>query len=151
MSAAEKSALRSNTSVKSVSGGKKTNPMWISNVAGPDFERALESSLNAAGLLAKDRQASLYQVKADLVKMDQPFLGLDMTVTAYVRYELVERETGKAIYSKEVQTPFTATMGDAFLGVERLKVANEGAVKANIKQFITEILSLDLPRNSIKE
>ncbi len=125
--------------------------MWMSNVAGSDFERALEASLKASGLLAQNRQASLYQVNADLVKMDQPFVGLDMTVTAYVRYELVERKTGKAIYSKEVRTPFTATMGDAFLGVERLKVANEGAVKANIKQFITEILALDLPKNSIQE
>ncbi len=149
--AADSSLLRSNTAVKSVTGGKATNPLWVSNVSGSDFERALEASLSTAGLLASNRQASLYQINADLVKMDQPIFGIDMTVTAQVKYELVERSTGKTIYSKEIRSPFTATMGDAFLGSERLKIANEGAVKSNLNIFISEIISLSLKKNNISE
>lgn len=147
--AVARSSLRANTSVNSVIGGKETNPLWISNVSGADFERALEESLKAAGLLSQNRQASEYQINADLVKMDQPLFGIDMTVTAHVKYELIDRKNGTAVYKKELRIPFTATMGDAFLGVERLKIANEGAVKSNIKTFIEEIVLLDIPKNSV--
>ncbi len=74
-----------------------------------------------------------------------------MTVTAYVKYEIVDQKTRKTIYGKEIRVPYTATMGDAFLGAERLKIANEGAVKSNIRQFIEEIIALDIPKNSIQD
>ena len=143
--------FRANVTVMDVTGGKETNPMWKSNVGGRDFEQALEASLKAAGLLAGNRQAGKYHLKADLSKMDQPFAGFDMTVTATVRYELVEKSTGKSIFSKDIITPYTATVSDALMGMERLKIANEGAARSNINQFINEISVLNLPKISIKD
>ena len=37
----------------------------------------------------------------------------------------------------------TAGVGDAFIGVERLKIANERSVKENIKLFLTKFSAKD--------
>lgn len=145
------SPFKASVAIKEVSGGQKTNPMWKSNVDGKDFEKALEASLRAAGLLTDKNEAGAYHLIANLEKMDQPFMGFNMTVTAHVRYELVDSKTGKSIFTKEISTPFTAKMSDAFMGVERLKIANEGATRSNIDQFIEEISGFNLPKISIKD
>lgn len=145
------SPLKENVAVLEVRGGKETNPIWMSNVGGRDFQIALEASLKAAGLFAENTQAGKYHLKADLTKMDQPFAGFDMTVTAHVRYELFDSTTGKSIFTKDISTPFTAKVSDAFMGVVRLKIANEGAARANISQFIDEISELNIPKISIKD
>lgn len=142
--AAGASPLRENVAIRDVTGGKETNPMWISNVSSGDFERALEASLKDAGLWASNRQASQYQLIVHLEKLDQPFGGFDMTVTASVRYTLVERTSNKTVFERTLATPYTAKLGDAFLGVERLKLANEGAVRSNIQQVIDQLIGLRL-------
>lgn len=138
-------ALRNNIGVASTTGGRETNPMWTSQVSSEAFQRALELSLENSGLLSKIASGGKYQLTADLTRLDQPFMGIDMTVTATVRYSLVETQSRKEIYSKVIQVPFTAKFSDAALGVERLKLANEGAVKVNIQAFITDILALNIP------
>lgn len=131
-------ALRENVAIKDVTGGKETNPMLLSNVNSPDFERALEASLRAAGMLAP-RQAGRFQLLAHIEKLDQPWAGIDLTVTAHVKYTLVERSTGKDAFSKTIATPYTAKFSDSYLAVERLKLANEGAMRQNIRQLLLEL------------
>ena len=89
--------LRNNLAIKDVTGGNETNPMWKSNVSSSDFEKALESSLQATGLLAQ-RQSGKYLLTAHMERLDQPFIGLDMTVTASVKYIVSERATGKEVF-----------------------------------------------------
>lgn len=125
-----------------IAGGEETNPLWISNVSNADFSRALEDSLKGVGLLAPSRDKSEYLLAANLNALEQPILGFDMTVTASVSYTLTENLSGKEVYRSTVSTPFTATVSDAFLGVERLKIANEGAVRANIADIIKRLFSL---------
>jgi hypothetical protein len=36
-------------------------------------------------------------------------------------------------------------MVDAFLSTQRMKLANEGAVKANIQAFLSDLIALKLP------
>ena len=136
--------LRQNVAIKDVTGGQETNPMWISQVSSSEFERALESSLQGANLLQPNRQSGRFTIAAYLAKLEQPFIGIDMTVTATVTYTLVERATGKTSWEKTVTTPYTAKFSDALLGVERLKLANEGAVRSNISQLIDELYRLRL-------
>jgi len=140
--AASQSELKENIGIKDVTGGKDTNPMWVSNVSSADFERALEASLKDAGLLSGNRQGSKYTLTADMKKLDQPLFGASMTVTATVKYTLVERATGKAVFERDVAVPFTAEWNAAFLGTERLKLANEGAIRSNITQLINDLVAL---------
>jgi hypothetical protein len=138
------SPLKQAIGIKSVTGGKDTNPMWVSNISSSDFERALESSLRAAGFLSPVRSAGRFQLTADLIRVDQPMFGFDMTVSATVRYSIVEQATGKEIFSRNIPTSFTATVSNAFVGAERLKLANEGAVRNNFAALIDELTRLGI-------
>ncbi|OWQ84710.1 hypothetical protein CDN99_23535 [Roseateles aquatilis] len=140
--AAAQSELKDGIGIKDVTGGKETNPMWVSNVSSADFERALEASLKDAGLLSGNRQGSKYVLVAHLAKLEQPFMGASMTVTATVRYSLIDRATNKTVFERDVATPYTAAFSDAFVGTERLKLANEGAVRTNITQLINDLVAL---------
>ena len=139
------SALKNSVGVKEVTGGRETNPMWTSQVSSDAFRRALEQSLENAGMFSKIVAGSKYQLTADLTRLDQPMMGFDMTVTSTVRYSLIETQTRKEVYSRVIQIGYTAKMSDAFVGTQRLKLANEGAVKANIQGLINDLIALKLP------
>ena len=72
-------------------------------------------------------------------------MGFDMTVGSTVRYSLIETQTRKEVYARVIQISYTAKMSDAFMGSQRLKLANEGAIKANIGSFINDLVALKLP------
>ncbi|HEX7383589.1 MAG TPA: hypothetical protein VF291_04705 [Burkholderiaceae bacterium] len=137
-------ALKGNVSVRDVTGGRDTNPAWMSSVGSSEFQRALEQSLRAAGLLAENRQGGGYFVVADLQKLDQPYLGASLTVSTTVSYHLVERATGKDVYARVVVAPYTAEWNAAFFYNDRLRIANEGAMKANIARLVDDLLLLKL-------
>ena len=138
-------ALKNNVGVAEVTGGRETNAMWTSQVSSDAFKRALEQSLESAGMFSKIVAGSKYQLTADLTRLDQPMMGFDMTVTSTVRYSLIETQTRKEVYTRVIQIGYTASMSDAFIGSQRLKLANEGAVKANIQSFINDLIALKLP------
>jgi len=48
------------------------------------------------------------------------------------------------VMRKAIQSSGTATMGDAFVGVTRLRLAVENAARENIKQGLKEIAELKL-------
>jgi hypothetical protein len=138
------SALKNSVGVIEVTGGRETNPMWTSQVSSDAFRRALEQSLENAGMFSKIVAGSKYQLTADLTRLDQPMMGFDMTVTSTVRYSFIETQTRKEVYAKVIQISYTAKMSDAFVGTQRLKLANEGAVKANIQGLINDLIALKL-------
>lgn len=130
------SVMKQAIAIGQVSGGKDTNPLWVSNISTADFERALQASLESAGLLAPDRQKCRLKLTAQLLSLDQPFFGADMTVTASVLYTLFDCATTKEVWVKTITLPYKAAFGDALLGVERLKLANEGAARVNIAKLV---------------
>ena len=138
-------ALRNSIGVAEVTGGRETNPMWTSQVSSDAFRRALEQSLENAGMFSKILAGSKYQLTADLTRLDQPMMGLDMTVTSTVRYSLIDTKSRKELYSKVIQLGYTAKFSDSFNGIERLRLANEGALKVNIEAFIKDLLALKIP------
>jgi hypothetical protein len=134
--------LRNSVAVKDVSGGKETNPMWMSNVGNSEFEQALEGSLRDAGLLSAGKQAGKYLLTAHMEKVDQPMFGASMTVTATVNYVLTERASGKEVLNRTVSLPFTAAWNSSFVGTERLRLANEGAIRVNIGKIIEDMYAI---------
>jgi hypothetical protein len=137
-------ALKGNVAIRDVTGGRDTNPAWMSSIGSGEFERALEQSLRNAGLLAETRQGGRYFIVAHLQKLEQPYIGASLTVTTTVTYNLAERATGRDVYVKTVATPFTAEWNAAFFYNDRLRVANEGSTKANIGQLVDELMRLQL-------
>ena len=135
------SFLRDALVVQQVSGGRETNPMWTSQVDSASFRIALERSLNQAGLLSDGRMES-YWLSAELQWLEQPLLGASFTVKASVRYELISAMTEQPVYERIIQTAYTARFGDALIGTERMKLANEGAIRLNIEQLIADLYNL---------
>lgn len=142
--AAVDARLKGAIAVADVTGGKETNPMWTSQVSSETFRQSLEASLAQAGLFNKVLSAGKYTLTADLLKLDQPLVGLNMTVSSTVRYALVDAATKKEVYGKTVTVSYTAKMSDAFVGTERLRLANEGAIRENIKALMGDLVALKL-------
>jgi hypothetical protein len=118
--------------VDAITGGESTNPIWISKVSDHDFKQALILSMQRAGIY--DARSDLH-VAAELVELKQPLLGFDLTVIATVIYRIKDA-TGAQVFEETVVSPYTADFSDAFLAVERLQLANEGAVRENILKFM---------------
>lgn len=138
-------ALKNSVGVSEVTGGRETNAMWTSQVSSDAFKRALEQSLENAGMFSKIVAGGKYQLTADLTRLDQPMMGFDMTVGSTVRYSLIESQTRKEVYARVIQVNYTAKISDAFIGSQRLKLANEGSVKANIEALVNDLIALKLP------
>jgi hypothetical protein len=138
--------LRNNVAIRDVTGGKDTNPMWTSQVGSSEFEKAIEDSLRAAALLSPNRYVGTHQLIAHLEKFDTPPLGLDITATAAVGYQLLERATGRTVFEKTIELPYTAKFGDAFVFAARSRAAAEGAIRTNIAALIEELLKLKLEK-----
>lgn len=133
------SQLHENVTVGEVGGGKDTNPLWASKVSSVDFAEALRQTFAAHAMLATDEGD--YRLDAELVKLKQPFAGFNMTVTSIVDYTLTHVESGEVVLEETVETAYTAKAGDAFMGVKRLQLANEGSIKGNISTLIEKMIA----------
>jgi hypothetical protein len=125
--------------VGSVTGGSETNPLWASNVSSAEFKTALESSLKSAGHLADDPASAQYEITAQMGALNRPMAGLDLTVATSVDYRAASVAGGPALFDKKVAATGTARFGDHLIAVERLRIANEAAVRANIESFISRL------------
>ncbi len=134
------SAYRGAITAGEVSGGSKTSPLWTSQVDNPEFREALVRALMESGLGRADN--GRFRLDAVLQKLEQPFAGFAMTVNATIAYRLTEVATGAVVYDKAITTPATATMDDAIDGQARLRIANERAIRANLRQLIEELYAL---------
>jgi hypothetical protein len=128
-----------------VSGGKETSKMGASQVSDDAFAQALRDSITKAGLF-KSIAASggRYKLSAFIGKVDQPMMGFSMTVKMEVSYSLVDTQSGKTVWAKNIASEHTAKPSEAFAGVKRLRLANEGAAKDNIQQALSEISTIQL-------
>lgn len=129
-------AAKGQIRVSEVTGGKDTNPLWTSQIDNVAFKKALEDSLAAANYMAAQPSSAKYDVKAKLISLEQPLFGLTFNVKSSVQYAV----TGPgANFNIPITATGTATTSDAFMGVERLRIANERSIMENIKAFLAEL------------
>lgn len=131
--------IRQNIALGMVSGGEPTNPLWTSEVGNEEFRAALEASLRSAGAIAPVGSAAGYLLEATLIDVKQPIIGLDATVTSTVDYRVSPHGQEGQTFQTVVAAPYTARMGDAFCGVQRLRLANEGSIRENIRLFMEQL------------
>jgi hypothetical protein len=131
------SALHEAVQIGAVTGGKKSAPMGTSQVEAPQLKDALQESLASDGLYGNPGK---YRLDANLDSIDQPWIGLDMTVKSTIHYSLIDTATGSAVFDKAITASYTATVGDAIIGAERLRLANEGSIKKNIETFLDQVV-----------
>lgn len=131
--------LLNSVAVVAVSGGKETNPLWTSQVNDPEFREALERSLEFSGVLAPAPDKAAYAVSVQLMELKQPLMGFDLTVTSTVDYRVTERAGGGELLRESVMLPYTADFSSSLIAVERLRLANEGAIRENIRKFLARL------------
>lgn len=128
-----------------VSGGKETSKMGASQISNDAFAQALRDSIEKAGLFSGvTADGSRYRLTSFIGKVDQPMFGLSFTVKMEVSYALKDTKSGSTVWTKDINSEYTATPGQAFAAVERLRLANEGAARENIRQALTEMAALTL-------
>lgn len=134
-------AVRDGITIASVSGGEETNPLWTSQVGDAEFREALLVTLQELQLSAFGDDAP-YALTVNLLGLEQPLIGFDATVTCTANYLVVATADGSEVFNETFKTPYTADFSDAIIGIERLRLANEGAARANIQAFIARFLEV---------
>lgn len=136
------SPFRTSIAVERVGGGEAPDPMMVySAVGGEQLEGALRESLKKFDYLSAEDERARFRLQAFLVDMRRPGVGLTLTATALVRYKLTRASDGNVIYDDVLTTSATRTVDDAFVGVERARMAVEGAIRASIAEFLAALRS----------
>lgn len=131
--------LKGQIEVAEITGGKDTNPLWTSQVDNDNFKKAMTDSLAIAGYQPAAGQKGKYRLSAELKELDQPVIGLTFDVKSSVIYtlEAVDGSAGKRTIP--VKATGTATVSDAFIAIERLRIANERSILENLKALLQQL------------
>lgn len=129
-----------------VGGGQATSSMGKSQISDEAFAKALVEAITKSQTFSQVVQGKGgdYQLLVNIVSMEQPTFGLDMTVKMEAGWTLKNIATGQVVWQEAIKSQHTATTGDAFVGTTRLRMANEGAARNNIKQGLARISRLNL-------
>jgi hypothetical protein len=127
-------------------GGSETGAMDSSNISNADFKAAIEKSIVESGVFNSvvEGNDSDYQLSVTITQMSKPLFGFSFTVTMEAAWSLVKTSDKSIVMRKAIQSSYTASASDAFVGATRLRLAVEGAARENIKNGLKEISGLKL-------
>ncbi len=144
------SPLRDAIAISKVGGGEKTNPLVGSKVGDNELREALRLSLSQYGFLSTSDVIAPFRLEVFLIELKQPPGGLTMIVTSAMRYKLTRSPDDEVVYDDIITASYAATVGDSFYGPHRLKLANEGSIRANIAVFLERLHSLNITKRPIQ-
>ena len=136
--------------ITKVAGGEKTNPLTQSEVGDNELREALCLSLSQGGLLSTSDVAAPFRLEVFLIELKQPGSGLTMIVTSAIRYKLIRSGDDQVVYDDIITASYGATVGDTFYGPHRLKLANEGSIRANIAVFVQHLYFLNITKSPMQ-
>ncbi len=143
------SPLHRAIAVAPVGGGEETDPMWTSEVGNAEFRQALELSLERRGYLSRDPDGARFRLEAFLVELKQPSGGYTLHVASYVRYKLLRAADNAVMIDEIVSGSAEATLGDSLVGIKRLQIANEKAMRSNITAFLLRLRAFEPAAKSV--
>lgn len=124
-----------------VEGGRETNAVGASQISSPEFQDAIVESLRTYGIfksvLAEGNTD--YMLEAAIMNLQQPLFGFNLTVTIEIAWKLTKMKDGSTVMSENLINSYTATVDDAFTAAKRLRLANEGAARENIRDALKKI------------
>ena len=128
------------------SGGAETGAMDSSNVSDADLKAAIEDAVVQSKLFKAIVQGSNgdYELSVRLTTLSKPVFGGTFTVDMETAWSLTKASDRSVVMRKSVKSSGVATMGDAFAGVTRLRMAVEAATRNNIEQGLKAVVELNL-------
>ena len=136
----QSSKFYNNISTITVVGGQKPNPLLSAMVTNKNLHDAIEKSLIKYKYIS-DTNAPKYKLDVELIKMDHPFIGLELTVKSVINYNISEISTNKQVFSKIISS---SSISKFSTDHKRLQKAKESSVRSNIKLFIDELSKIKL-------
>jgi hypothetical protein len=130
----------------STSGGGETSAMDYTNISNEDLAAAIEESITTSGLFSSviKGDGADYKLRVSLVSMSKPMFGFSFKIDMEMAWSLVNERTGEAVMRESIKSTHTATAGEAFAAVTRIRLAVEGAAQNNIRQGLQKIAALQL-------
>lgn len=138
-------ALKAQVEVAPVLGGLETGRWWGSKVSAAALQQALEESLYAVGMKPPaPLPAPRFELKAELVQLEQPLVpAVGVKVGVAVRYTLADKADGRVVYQRLIANQDEARLSEAvFSPPERLRIANERALRGNINLLLRDLVTL---------
>jgi hypothetical protein len=130
----------------STSGGTETGALDSSNIGNADLRGAIEAAITRSKLFREVVQvgAGDYELAVTVIQLSKPLFGGTFTVDLEAGWSLVRASDKRVMWRQVIKTSGTATMSDAFVGVERLRLAVEAAARSNIQQGLGAIAGTQL-------
>ena len=128
-----------NVQIGSVFGGEETNPLWTSEISSANFSEAMRLSLTHNGLYSS---SGAFSLDLSILEVEQPVVGIDMTVELEVLYSLKDHATGKEVHRSTIHSEYTAPFSSALYAPARLRKANEGAARESINSYLETLGTL---------
>jgi hypothetical protein len=129
-----------------ISGGKELDEMGRTQISNAELKKALVDSITKARTFSRviEGNGGDYLLTVAIISIDQPLFGGSFTVKMEAAWTLTDTASGKTVWREGIQSEHTTTMDEAFAGVERLRLATEGAARNNISQGLVKISKLNL-------
>jgi len=128
-----------------VGGGKETSATGKSQISDAAFADAISNAITSSKVFSSVIKGSGGDtvLTVTIFNIDQPSFGFSFTVKMEAGWTLKRADTGAVIWQESIKSEHTATTSDAFVAIERLRLANEGAAKSNIAEALRKISALD--------
>jgi len=147
------SPLHNAIAISKVGGGEKSYPLLSSKMAkvgSDELHEALRLSLSQYGFLSTSDVAAPFRLEVFLIELKQPYGGLTKIVTSVMRYKLTRSCDDQVVYDDIITASYMATLGDAFDGAYRMRLGNEGSIRANIAAFLRHLHSLNIMKSPVQ-
>lgn len=127
-------------------GGADTGAMDSSNISDADFKAAIEDAVGQSKLFKSVVQGNGgdYELIVRVTSLSKPLFGATFTVEMETAWSLTKLSDRSVAMRKSVKSSGTATMGDAFAAVTRLRLAVEAAARDNISQGLKAVAEQNL-------
>lgn len=129
-----------------VGGGSETSAISGTNVSDAELKAAIEDAVKQNKVFATVAQGggADYELSVRVIRLSKPLFGASFTVEMETAWSLVRSADRKVVLQKSVKSSGTATMGEAFVGATRLRMAVERAAKDSIGQGLGAVAALSL-------
>lgn len=129
------------------SGGVEAGGAGAANIMNDDFKAAIEAAVTQSRLfktVVQGADGSDYELTVQIVSLAKPLFGTTFTVNLETAWSLVKTSDRSVAMRKSIQSTGVATVGEAFVGATRIRLAVERAANEGIAQGLQAIAELKL-------
>lgn len=129
-----------------VSGGSETGPVSGSDISDVDLRAAIEAAVTQSKVFSTVVPTANgdYDLSVRVISLSRPLFGATFTVEMEAAWTLIKVSDRSVKMRKSVKSSGVATVGDAFVGASRIRMAVENAARENIRQGVQALAEVSL-------